>query len=424
MPQSRQFLNLAEKLKLIEQSGIINTKNCFNAGNKNSTQEPEKLKTDAKGHFHNPYEFSTPKEFKAFLDWRRGYKPEKEIEYEQNIYNSEKFKAIVEKFDADKINLKFIDQIDKIDLESLKTAPEKSNVKITWFGHSTVLAQFCLPKNDTCESYNVLFDPVFSERCSPLSFIGPKRNTKIPASIKELYENKVPIDCVVISHAHYDHLDSVTLKEIKKLYKNAKFIAGASNLNLVMKESEFDSPHEEVGYNKIVEADSKNNNNNKTGHELYWWQSINLNESIKITAVPACHWANRSLNDHNRYLWAGFVVENLSDNTSVYFAGDTGYCSAFKEIGEHFKNLTIGLIPIGAYQPRWFMAPQHISPEEAVQVFKDVKAKYGMPIHWLTFSLADDRGFLPYQEMEYFKEKMGVENFVAQFIGETKNYQA
>lgn len=111
--------------------------------------------------------------------------------------------------------------------------------------------------------------------------------------------------------------------------------------------------------------------------------------------------------------------------TSVYFAGDTGYCQAFTDIGKQFPEITLALIPIGAYLPRWFMGPQHINPEEAVQVFRDLGCKNALGIHWLTFDLADDRGTEPVKELEYFKLKRQVdsERFIVTSIGNTRQYE-
>lgn len=339
--------------------------------------------------FDNPYLTWRKYNKRELPIWKLGWIPQNEREY------NEKINAGMEKY-KDKIDcaVKSVEEYRTLnfDVKQLKICPVKGELKATWFGHSSVFLQF--PNGLNC-----LVDPVFSKRCSPIKFLGPVRNTKVPMEISSMKQHGIEIHLVLISHNHYDHLDKTTIPEIQRNYPNARFIIP-----------------------KKTSADIVSNNCN----ELTWWESIELNVSqcqAKITAVPAQHWSQRTMLDKNKSLWAGYVIE--CQGVSCYFAGDTGYCQAFKDIGQKFPEITLALIPIGAYLPRWFMGPQHVSPEEAVQVFRDLGCKNALGIHWLTFDLADDRGVQPVRELEYFKLKNQVDSdrFIVTSIGTTKEYR-
>lgn len=233
-----------------------------------------------------------------------------------------------------------------------KPAPIITNsLSITFVNHATFLIQ--------TGGLNILTDPVWSDRVSPLRFAGPKRMR--PPGLK--FEDLPEIDLVLISHNHYDHLDIETLKELHAQYS-----------------PEFIVP---LGVGLYLNREGISNTSS-----LDWWEDQSVSESLNITSVPAQHFSARGLFDRNKTLWAGYVLETEYGN--VYFAGDTGYGEFFKEIAERFENITIGLIPIGAYQPEWFMGPIHVNPEEAIQAHKDLSAEISFGMHFGTFPLADD----------------------------------
>ena len=224
---------------------------------------------------------------------------------------------------------------------------------LTWIGHATVLLQM--------EGKNILTDPHFSTYASPLRLAGLQRVVPPGLSLKELPK----IDMVVISHDHYDSLDTQTIEKLYDLEQG--------------KETTFFVPlgvkrwFNRRGIRRVVELD--------------WWESHGQ-EKFKITAVPAQHWSKRSLFFKNKTLWAGWVVQTKDFN--FFFAGDTGYSPIFREIGRKLGPFDLSAIPIGAYEPRWFMQHHHVSPEEALQIHLDVASKKSVAIHWGTFVLTDE----------------------------------
>ena len=230
---------------------------------------------------------------------------------------------------------------------------ESGRLRLTFINHSTVLIQ--------CDGLNIITDPVFSKRVSPVSFAGPKRYRPAGLTIDELPS----IDIILISHTHYDHLD---LRSIRKLCErdNPSIVAPLNNGAII-------NP---VSATATV--------------ELNWWDRQTLDDNTHVTLVPARHWTSRKLGDANQSLWGGFVISFASG--SVYFAGDTGYGD-----GEHFREafkqlgpFRCALLPIGAYEPRWFMKPQHMNPTEAVMAFKDLQLGAALGIHHGTFQLTDE----------------------------------
>jgi L-ascorbate metabolism protein UlaG (beta-lactamase superfamily) len=188
-------------------------------------------------------------------------------------------------------------------------------------------------------------------------------------SSKRLVEPGIPIeklpeiDIIVISHGHYDHLDFRTLRKIK----------GNPTIYLPIG---LKKRFTWRGYKKVIEAN--------------WWESFSY-EDLKITFVPAQHWTMRKIIDRNTSHWGGWVVERQNSEENVYFVGDTGYFRGFKEIGSCF-NIGAVLMPIGAYEPEWFMKPSHINPEDGVKAFQELNAKMFIPMHYGTYHLADDTG--------------------------------
>lgn len=228
-----------------------------------------------------------------------------------------------------------------------------ATTQITWLGHSAFLLQV--------EGKNILTDPHFSKRASPLSFAGPKRIVAPPLNIDELPH----IHVVVISHNHYDHLDEESLTELYERQKNAPplFL-----VPLGLKE-------ELLSYDitNVVEMD--------------WWES-HEDDGIRLTALPVKHWSQRTFFDRNKSLWAGWLVD--IEDFRFFHTGDSGYSDDFRRIGEDYPGIDLATIPIGAYDPRWFMKDAHMSPQEAVQTFIDLKAEKAIGMHWGTFILTDE----------------------------------
>ncbi len=226
----------------------------------------------------------------------------------------------------------------------------------TWIGHATVLLQ--------AGGLNILTDPIFSERASPVSWAGPKRKTLPALTLADLPH----IDVVIVSHNHYDHLDLPTLQAL-----NAQ--AGGPPL--------FVMP---LGVGDWLRRHG-------IGHvaQLDWWQSMTV-AGARLHFVPVQHWSARSLFDRFETLWGGWVIETGSEHgpLKIFFTGDSGYSQDFADIRRRFGDMDIALIPIGAYAPRWFMRHQHVNPAEAVQVHLDLHAKRSLGIHWGTFELTDE----------------------------------
>jgi len=230
--------------------------------------------------------------------------------------------------------------------------PDPNILQATWVGHSTVLIQY--------KGKTVLTDPIFSKRASPVSFAGPARVTQPAYAIKDL----PPVDLVVISHNHYDHLDKPSLK------------------NLAPTASHIVAP---LGVGKWIEA--KTPFTEKVS-EFDWWQSESI-EGMTVTATPSQHWSGRSNSDRYKTLWAAWAI--TIDDKTIWFGGDTGYNDVqFKEIGQRIERIDFAIIPIGAYAPRWFMQSSHVNPEEAVLIHQDIGSQQSIGVHWGTFPLTSE----------------------------------
>jgi len=249
----------------------------------------------------------------------------------------------------------------------------RTDTSVTWIGHSSFLLQL--------NGINILTDPVYSNQ---MGFT--KRLSKPGLKITELPS----IDLICISHGHYDHLD---FKTIRHFPKSTLFLVP---IGLKQKFAT-------RGYTNVI--------------EMNWWDTKNL-FGLDITFVPAQHWTKRTLFDTNKSHWGGFVYETPDD--CLYYAGDSAYFSGFKEIGKRFE-INIALLPIGAYEPEWFMKHDHMSPEEAVKVFLELKAKLFIPMHYGTFRLADDtpKEALDRLVDEWQKLNIPVEKLKIARLGET-----
>jgi L-ascorbate metabolism protein UlaG (beta-lactamase superfamily) len=249
-------------------------------------------------------------------------------------------------------------------------------VLVTYINHACVLWQ-------TAE-LNVLTDPIWSQRCSPISWLGPKRVHTPGISL----DNLPPIDVVLISHDHYDHLDIPTLLALQQRFK-PKFVAGLGINALLQKH------HSELHCT-----------------ELDWWQETEISPGINIHFVPARHWAARGLFDANTRLWGGFVL--TTPKHKLYYSGDTAMGKHFELIQSRFQELSLAVLPIGAYEPRWFMQGAHMGPDEAVQAYKQLNAKYALGVHFNTFAhLADEAYDQPLHDLMEARDKLGLSS--AQF---------
>lgn len=233
--------------------------------------------------------------------------------------------------------------------------PERvSDLRVTHVNHSTVLIQTA--------GLNILTDPVWSMRIGPVPWAGPKRH--IMPGIR--FEDLPPIDVVLVSHNHYDHMDLPTLKRLEERF-SPLFYTGLGNRKLL----------KDAGLKKV--------------HEMDWWNSSQVKDDVMLTFVPSQHFSARSQCDHDRTLWGGFVISSPAG--VVYFASDTGLGPQFEKIKAKFGSPRLAILPIGAFLPKWFMGPVHLSPEEAIDVHNFLGAGTSIPVHYGTFRLGDDGQF-------------------------------
>jgi L-ascorbate metabolism protein UlaG (beta-lactamase superfamily) len=224
------------------------------------------------------------------------------------------------------------------------------DLRATFVNHATVLLQV--------GGINILTDPVWSRRVSPVQFAGPARH-RAPGI---RFEDLPAIHVLLISHNHYDHFDVPTLKRIAVAHRPAVFCP----LGL-------EAPLRRLGFRDV--------------HELDWWES-RPGAGTHVHCVQAQHFSARTPFDRNRTLWCGWLLE--TDHGNIYFAGDTGFGGFFASIRDRFPSIRLALLPIGAFEPEWFMGPVHMSPEQAVEARGILGAATAIGIHFGTFSLADD----------------------------------
>lgn len=244
-----------------------------------------------------------------------------------------------------------------------KTVPARSGIKpdhrvdglrITAIGHASMLIQVA--------GINILVDPVWSERASPFRWTGPRRSNPPAVALEDL----PPIHTVLVTHNHYDHMDTATIAKLWQTHKPT-VISPLGNEAVIRK----DAPDLQV----------------QTGD---WWQKFTLSDQVRATIVPAYHWSARSLGDRRFALWGGFVLDTPAGR--IYSAGDTAWQDGkiFTEIRNRCGEPLVAVLPIGAYDPRWFMSTQHTDPAEAVQIAIDIGAQRLLGIHWGTFQLTDE----------------------------------
>jgi L-ascorbate metabolism protein UlaG (beta-lactamase superfamily) len=236
----------------------------------------------------------------------------------------------------------------------VRPAERVAGLQITHIGHASYLVQ--------TGNQNILVDPVWADRASPLNWAGPRRHNPPAVTIEDLPS----IDAVLVTHNHYDHLDISTLGRLWESHRPRVI-----------------SP---LGNDAVIRAAVPGVNMN-TGD---WWQAFELTEAVRLTIVPSYHWSSRRLGDNRMALWGGFILETMSG--VVYCAGDTAYRDGaiFLEIGKRFGPPIVAILPIGAYAPRWFMQTQHADPQEAIRIARDCGAKNVLGVHWGTFALTDE----------------------------------
>jgi N-acyl-phosphatidylethanolamine-hydrolysing phospholipase D len=265
---------------------------------------------------------------------------------------------------------------------------------VTWIGHATVLAQI--------GGLNILTDPIFSERASPIRFVGPKRHHPPGVALQELPR----IDLVLVSHNHYDHLDTVSIRHLNDQLGGPPLFVIPLGLKPWLAER---------GVRHAVELD--------------WWDAHRVASpagELEVLLLPAQHWSARGLDDRLLTLWGGFAV--LAPDCHLFFAGDTAYSRDFVDIRARLADrqrdggFDVALLPIGAYEPRWFMFDQHVNVREAVKIHLDLAAKRSLGVHWGTFQLTDEALDEPPRKLAEERRTAGVDDdaFFVLAVGETR----
>lgn len=249
-------------------------------------------------------------------------------------------------------------------------------LRITWVGHATFLLQL--------GPLNILTDPVWSRRASPLRWAGPERLVPALPDLDAL----PPIDVVIISHDHYDHLDDATVRRLHERHGSAlQWVTPLGYADWLGRR----------GIERVVELD--------------WWQAANVDvagTALEVTAAPTQHWSKRSPFSERERLWASFRIAAPAAG-AIFFCGDSGYFEGFREIGRRLGPFDASLLPVGAYEPRWFMKGAHMNPEEAVRVYEELGgAGAFVAMHWGTFQLTDEPALEPPQRTRAAWQQAGL----------------
>ena len=250
-----------------------------------------------------------------------------------------------------------------------KQLGEQSKNYAVWIGHSTYL----LNNGDL----TIVTDPVFSKRASPFSWAGPKRLIAPAISLEELPD----IDVITVSHNHYDHLDIASLKTLLKLNPKALFLVSKGDMDLLVRS----------GIKNVT--------------EFLWWENIEVKNTM-FTFTPNQHWSARGFRDRNKSLWGGWFMQ--SSNHTIYHAGDTGYSDDFKETRSRLGSPDFAMIPIGGYNPPWFMNYHHVNPSESIQIALDLGVSKSFGMHWGTFRLTDEDILEPAQLIDQELKKLNL----------------
>jgi L-ascorbate metabolism protein UlaG (beta-lactamase superfamily) len=268
------------------------------------------------------------------------------------------------------------------------------HVAATFVNHSTFLLQV--------GGQVILTDPMWSRRASPLSWAGPRRVRRPGVALEDL----PPVSVVLVSHNHYDHMDLPTLRHLRDRF-DPLFVTSLGNRRYLRRR----------GLERVEELD--------------WWQSLRIGAGLEATLTPAQHFSARGLFDRNRTLWGGFLLAAgdpvagapglCRTGARVYFAGDSGYGAHFRAIRERAGVVDLALLPIGAYEPRWFMRPAHVNPAEAVQVHLDLRPRLSIAMHFGTFQLTDEAIDEPVRALRAALAERGVDEheFRVPAFGET-----
>lgn len=265
----------------------------------------------------------------------------------------------------------------------LPTLVLEGQMAVTFIGHSTFLLQIA--------RLNILTDPVFSKRASPLQWLGPQRVRPPALALTQLPQ----IHLVIVSHNHYDHLDLPSLEWLAQAHRPL-IITTLGNKSWL----------ESRGMDNVIELD--------------WWRTHHVTPDCEVVSTPAQHFAARWPWDRCKTLWGGFAL-----NTSwgrIYFTGDSAYCKTFAEVGARLGPFDLALLPIGAYEPRWFLESVHMNPEEAVRVHRALRAKKSLAMHFGTFQLTDEGIDAPLAALAESKKAARITDveFSSLDIGETR----
>ncbi len=293
------------------------------------------------GKFHNP-SGTRPKGPSDLLKWVLF---EKKIEWSHSVTNSHR-PSLQRNLTAEKLNCVMVN-------------------------HASILLQF--PQG------NVLTDPVFSQRTSPVKWAGPPRHQPPGLQLQELPH----IHTVLISHNHYDHMDLDSLRFLWRKF-DPEFVMPLRNSEILtragIRSSQF--------------------------RELTWFETMTSKCGLQLSLTPAQHWSSRSAADRNRALWGGFWIDNSKHQ--IFFAGDTGFSNHFKQIQQLLGTPTLSFLPIGAYEPRWFMKDQHMNPEDAVKAHLDLQSLRSLGIHWGTWQLTNESMEDPVQALAIARQKFSL----------------
>ncbi|KAI8322584.1 Metallo-hydrolase/oxidoreductase [Martensiomyces pterosporus] len=298
-----------------------------------------------------------------------------------------------------------VPKVQPLDRTLIDSPPAQGELQLTWLGHASLLLQI--------DGASVLFDPVFSDRCSPFQWLGPKRYTEAPCTVDEL---PAQIDFLVLSHNHYDHLDWNTLKQVARRYPDIRVFAPLGNRPIL----------ESIGFKTISIGD--------------WWQEFKVpapQGEFTFACTPAQHMTARGLFDRGVTLWSSWVVKGPSGG-KFFFSGDTGYsavseknpdgehCPAFEQIGKVYGPIDLSAIAIGAYDPPRMFSGVHVGPEQAVRIHDHIASRKSVAIHWGTFILTDEPVDEPPKRLLAELSSTGhhASEFVPVSIGETVRQKA
>jgi N-acyl-phosphatidylethanolamine-hydrolysing phospholipase D len=283
-------------------------------------------------------------------------------------------------------------RIERVAPDLRRLHANRGDITVTWIGHSTVLWQV--------HGLNILTDPHFGSRASPVPFAGPRRLVPPPTSLASLPR----IDVVLLSHNHYDHLDLGTVLALNAQPGGPPLFVVPLGIDLWLQQR---------GITRVQRMD--------------WWDRLALpapGGELAVHFVPVQHWSSRTPWDRNATLWGGFVVEATADTQPyrLFFAGDTGYSPDFRTLADRFGGFDFALIPVGCYEPRWFHRDMHADEDDAVRIHLDVKSRLSMGIHWGTFRLCDEPIHAPLERLPAARLRHGVpdDSFVLSRMGETR----